>query len=59
MSGLSTMCLIGVLAHWAGVAIIIVRRPAEPRVDDLAFVRFGHWIAWPLTISMAQWFPRF
>jgi hypothetical protein len=39
--GLARLCAIAVAAHWAGILLVMTRRPHAPSLTDIAYIRLG------------------
>jgi hypothetical protein len=45
------ICLVAMIAFWAGAAVLIWRRPQSPTKTDLALIRLGYL----LVVAIAAW----
>jgi len=38
------VCLTAVMAHWVGIALLVIRRRTSPSTLDLGFLKFGFFV---------------
>ena len=53
--GVLGCCAVGLAAFWAGVLLIVVRRPLSPTPADLRVIRFGPVGAFWIAQLLSRW----
>lgn len=48
-------CVYASIGYWAGVAVILIRRPRAPTKSDLQFIRWGWMLIVPLGGAAFRW----
>jgi hypothetical protein len=52
---LARICGIAMAAHWAGILLVMARRPQAPSTTDLAYIRLGFLMIFLPLIAPWSW----